>query len=105
MSDEYGGPERRAPNCAAHEKNTTDLARIKGGLTLASCLIGLAIWLLSGYMGSVSTKIDKVVVGVEAMNVKMTEITVSSAVTRVEVEQLKKDVAELQRQLNKGDRP
>lgn len=102
-NDQWGGEERR--HCGNHETNTKDISRIKGwlaGITLMFGGVGtVAVFVLGNYMSGIDKRLEKI----ETTTVKTSEavsiLAVNNAVTRTEVEQLKKDVQRIEQEIDK----
>jgi hypothetical protein len=100
--EEYGGDDRRLA-CRAHEQNTKDIAGLKatGGtnrwiiqIALPLLLVVFSAFATLAYNGLKDT-LKEIQVDVRGVKAVVDLAAVSNAVTRTEVEQLKKDVAEL----------
>jgi hypothetical protein len=96
MSDDYPGPERRyTPHCENHETNTKDLSRIKGWIA-ALAIVGTVIGFFGNrYMDSIDVHLTKISTTTDETNKTVNALAILNAVTRAEVEQLKKDVQDL----------
>jgi len=101
MTDDYGGPDRRSgEHCSNHEVNTKDISSIKGwikGIVVVGAVIG---FFGSRYMDGIDSQLQKIAATTEETNRTVIALALNSAVTRAEVEQLKKDVAILQEQIS-----
>ena len=96
MSEDYTGTERRyTPHCENHETNTKDLSRIKGWIA-ALAVVGSVIGFFGNrYMDSIDVHLTKISTTTDETNKTVTALAISSAVTRAEVEQIKKDIDDL----------
>jgi len=94
----YPGPERRS-TCDAHEKNTTDLSSLKSETKTIKWVIGLglpvATALLLLYFNTLSTTLREIRMDLKEIKYEISQAAIMDATTRIEVEQLKKDVAEI----------
>ena len=94
----YPGPERRS-TCDAHEKNTTDLSSLKSATNTMKWVIGLglpvATAMLLLYFNTLSTTLREIRMDLKEIKYEISQAAIMDATTRIEVEQLKKDVSEI----------
>lgn len=95
----YTGPERRAEHCDSHEENTKDISRIKGWLAALTLFSGSAltigIFVIGNYMSGVSEQLREIKLDLKEIRYEVSQAAVVDATTRIELEQLKKDVNEI----------
>lgn len=95
---EYEGEERR--HCGNHESNTKDLASIRSSFGTIKWVGGgfltIGLFVIGAYLSALDDSIKSMNTSLQTISVGIATINVNQAVTRTEVEQLKKDVADLQ---------
>jgi len=93
MTDDYGGPERRnGEHCPNHEVNTKDISSIKGWIRGIVVVGAVLAFFGSRYMDSIEEQLRMISETTQETNVTVNTLATNFAVTRTEVEQLKKDM-------------
>ena len=91
----YEGEERRSEHCGNHEENTKDISRIKGWIAAVAIIGALASFGINRYMDGIDGHLVKIADTTDKTNETVNSLAINNAVTRAEVESLKKDVAEI----------
>ena len=85
--------------CDAHEKNTTDLSSLKSETKTIKWVIGIglpvATALLLLYFNTLSSTLRDIRQDLKEIKYDISQAAIMDATTRIEVEQLKKEVAEI----------
>lgn len=102
----------RRSNCVAHEQNTTDLANLKGSIStikwlwplLFAAISGILAFTINYVLQDIKGTMLEIKADVKELTYTVSQSAIIDATTRLEVEQLKKDVAEIRFTLNKMER-
>ena len=93
---EYDGTERRlAEHCGNHETNTKDISRIKGWIAAVAIIGAVMSFGINRYMNGIDGNLAKIATTTDKTNETVNVLAINNAVTRAEVEQLKKDIADI----------
>jgi hypothetical protein len=102
---DYAGPERRGSNCDNHESNTKDISALKSATNTIRWAITISIPVAIFISGVASTQIfsllNEIRSDIKDLKYQVSQAAIMNATTRIEVEQLKKDVESIKLEIAK----